>query len=165
MSLQWWSIFLLLLLCSPAVSLGFTILGEIFAYLTVCLIQPLRQSHSVFVDGACWVCFCCWHWPVQDMNIRIFWVCAMECMCAQTRPRSILSSKSFWGMESELMVTPREKSPLVEKFSPDEDRTHYTASSRTVSPRHSQRLIPAPWLRLKSIATKHRWIGQEKGKK
>ena len=35
---------LLLLLCSPAVSLGFTILGEIFAYvaLFVCfLIQPL----------------------------------------------------------------------------------------------------------------------------
>ena len=31
--------------------------------------------------------------------------------------------KDFWGMESELMLTPREKSPLPEKFSPEEDRT------------------------------------------
>ena len=28
------------------------------------LIQPLRLSHSVFVDGACWMCFCCQHSPV-----------------------------------------------------------------------------------------------------
>ena len=34
----------------PAMSLGFTILGEIFAYVAVFLIQPLRKSHSVFVD-------------------------------------------------------------------------------------------------------------------
>ena len=27
------------------------------------------------------------------MNVRIFWVCAMECMCAQTRPWFILSSE------------------------------------------------------------------------
>ena len=27
------------------------------------------------------------------MNVRIFWVCAMECMCTQTIPRFILSSK------------------------------------------------------------------------
>ena len=32
------------------------------------------------------------------MNVRIFWVRAMKCMCAQTRPRFILSSKRvFWG--------------------------------------------------------------------
>ena len=44
--------------CSPAVSLGFTILGEIFAYVTVfvCLIQPVLSSwmaHAgcVFVGG------------------------------------------------------------------------------------------------------------------
>ena len=28
------------------------------------LIQPLRWLHSVFVDGACWVCFCYRHSPV-----------------------------------------------------------------------------------------------------
>ena len=36
-------------------------------------------------------------------------------MCAQTRPRFILSSEGvFWGMEFEPMLTPREKSPLLE---------------------------------------------------
>ena len=52
------------------------------------------------------------------MYVRIFWVCAMKCMCAQTRPRFILSSERvFWGMEFEPMLTPREKSPLPENFS------------------------------------------------
>ena len=65
------------------------------------------------MDGACWVCFCCRHSPV--MNIRIFWVRAMKCMCAQTRPRFILSSERvLGGMEFEPMLTPREKSPLPE---------------------------------------------------
>ena len=50
------------------------------------------------------------------MNVRIFWVRAMKCMCAQTRPRFILSSERvFGGMEFEPMLTPREKSPLPEK--------------------------------------------------
>ena len=51
------------------------------------------------------------------MNVRIFWVHAMKCMCAQTRPRFILSSERVLGaMEFELMLTPREKSPLPENF-------------------------------------------------
>ena len=55
--------FLLLFLLprSPARSLGFTILVEIFAYVSVFLIQPLRYSHSIFMDGGRWVCFCCQH--------------------------------------------------------------------------------------------------------
>ena len=49
------------------------------------------------------------------MNVRIFWVRAMKCMCAQTRPRFILSSEGvFGGMEFKPMLTPREKSPLLE---------------------------------------------------
>ena len=61
------------------------------------------------------------------MNVRILRVRAMECICAQTRPRFILSSKELGGggggggMESEPMLTPREKSPLPEIFSPEED--------------------------------------------
>ena len=40
----------------------------------------------------------------------------MKCMCAQTRPRFILSSEGvLGGMEFEPMLTPREKSPLPEK--------------------------------------------------
>ena len=31
------------------------------------------------------------------MNVKILWICLMECMCAQTRPRFILSSKRFGG--------------------------------------------------------------------
>ena len=51
------------------------------------------------------------------MNVRIFGVRAMKCMCAQTRPPLILSSERvFGGMEFEPMLTPREKSPLPENF-------------------------------------------------
>ena len=51
------------------------------------------------------------------MNVRIFGVHAMKCMCAQTRPRFILSSERvFGGMEFEPMLTPREKSPIPENF-------------------------------------------------
>ena len=67
------------------------------------------------MDGACWVCFCCRHSPIYVMNVRIFWVRAMKCMCAQTRPQFILSSEGvFRGMKFEPMLTPREKSPLPE---------------------------------------------------
>ena len=95
------------------------------------------------MECACWVCFCCWHSTIQDMNVRIFWVRAMECICAQTRPWFILSSKIvFCGMESEPVLNPREKSPQPEKFSPEEDGTHDVAPSRTVSPTHYQWAIP-----------------------
>ena len=68
----------------------------------------------------------------------------MECMCAQARPQFILSSESFCGMESEPMLTPREKSPLQEILSPEEVRTHDAASSRTASPTHYQRVVLVP---------------------
>ena len=51
------------------------------------------------------------------MNVRIFGVRAMKCMCAQTRPRFILSSERVLGvMEFEPMLTPRGKSPLPENI-------------------------------------------------
>ena len=76
------------------------------------------------------------------MNVKIFGVPAMECMCAQTRPQFILSSeRALGGMESEPMLTPTEQSPQPEKFSPEEDRTRNSASSRTASPTHYQRAI------------------------
>ena len=47
------------------------------------------------------------------------------------------------GVESEPMLTPREKSPLPgKKFSPEEGRTHDAASSRTERPTHYQRAKP-----------------------
>ena len=48
------------------------------------------------------------------MNVRIFWVHAMERLCTQTRPRFIVSSESCWRVESEPMLTPRKKSHLLE---------------------------------------------------
>ena len=75
------------------------------------------------------------------MNVRIFWVRAMKCMCAQTRPRFILSSERvFGGMEFEPMLTPREN-PLYRKISPEEDRTRDAVDSE---PKHYQRAIPDP---------------------
>ena len=69
------------------------------------------------------------------MNVRIFWVRAMKCMCAQTRPRFILSSEGvFGGMEFEPMLTPW-KNPLYRKMSPEEDRTRDTVDSE---PKHYQ---------------------------
>ena len=46
--------------------------------------------------------------------------------------------KSFGGIESETMLTSREKSSLLEKSSSEEDRTHNAASCRTVSLTHYQ---------------------------
>ena len=51
------------------------------------------------------------------MNVRIFWVRVMKCMCAQARPWFILSVSSkrvFWGNGVWPMLTPREISPLPE---------------------------------------------------
>ena len=56
-----------------------------------------------------------------------------------------LIRKSLGGMESASMLTPREKSPLLEKFFSEEDRTHNTVSSRTVSPAHYQLSYSGPW--------------------
>ena len=67
----------------------------------------------------------------------------VKCLCAQIRPQFILSSKEFRGMESESVITPREESPLPEKISMEEDRTH-DAASRTANPIHYQQAIPAP---------------------
>ena len=52
--------------------------------------------------------------------------------------------KEFWGMASEAVFTPMEKSLLSEKFSSEEDGTHDVASRRTESPTHYQRAILTP---------------------
>ena len=59
--------------CVPHLCLlGLPFLVRFFAYVTgFFFIQPLRKSHSVFVDGACWVCFCYRHSPVQDTDVRL----------------------------------------------------------------------------------------------
>ena len=65
-------------------------------------------------------------------------------VCTDKNSVYTLIRKSFWGFESEPMLTPREKSSLPEKFSPEEDQTHDAASSRTASPTHNQLSYSGP---------------------
>ena len=41
-------------------------MGEIFCVCDRFFNPILEESHSIFMDGACWVCFCCWHSPVLE---------------------------------------------------------------------------------------------------
>ena len=59
-------------------------------------------------------------------------------VCTDQTSVYTLTRERFRGMESEPMLTPREKSPLPEKSSSEEDRTHDAASHRTASPTHYQ---------------------------
>ena len=76
------------------------------------------------------------------MNVRIFWVCAMECMCAQTRPRFILSSKRVLGNEVRTHVNSKGKTPSSRGS--EEGQTWDAASCRTVSPTHYQLSFSSP---------------------
>ena len=85
------------------------------------------------------------------MNVRIIGVRAMECMCVQTTLRFILSSqRGFFfflgggGDGVRIHVNSKGEIPhLPEKVSQEENQTHDAASSRTSSPTHYQRTIPA----------------------
>ena len=58
----------------------------------------------------------------------------MKCMCAQTRPRFILSSERvLGGMEFEPMLTPRGKSPLPENV-PRNERTALNYRAPPIQP-------------------------------
>ena len=91
------------------------------------------------------------------MNVRISWVRAMECMCAQTRPWSIWSERVFHfflkGMEWEPMLTPRGKSPLPK--SSEEGGTRGAASRKMASPTHYLLSCsgPSTWLTTLARAT------------
>ena len=110
------------------------------------------------MDGASWACFCCCRSPVHKTNVMIFLVRSLECLCAQHRPRFILSvervlgswvrtyvhaglglysqSKEYWGAESEPMSTPSEKSSQPDGFG--EGRIRDAPSRRIASPTHCQ---------------------------
>ena len=78
------------------------------------------------------------------MNIRIFWVCVMQCMCAQTNLGLYSHWKEFCRNGVSTHVNSKGKSHLLEKFSPEEDWTHDTASSRTASPTHTTKELFQP---------------------
>ena len=86
------------------------------------------------------------------MNVRIFCVRAVECMCAQTRLDLYSHPKEFFG--NGVRTYPRENPPLPEKFSSEEDCTHDAASSRTASPTNYQSAITAPYPVQKKLVCK-----------
>ena len=74
-----------------------------------------------------------------DIHVQDWWMTATK-----THPACTIHEHGMW---LPLWVTQREKSPLLEKLSSGEDRTHNAASSRTASPTHNQWAIPAQfWL-------------------
>ena len=86
----------------PAIFLGFTILGEIFAYVIVCLfvlfVCPTTEVVTFRLRRWCVLgtfllsAFFTRLGPeCQDLLIR-----PMQRMCVQTRPRFILSSERVW---------------------------------------------------------------------
>ena len=52
------------------------------------------------------------------MDVRIFWACVMECVCAQTRPPFILSSERVFGEWSQNPCQLQGKNRLYQKNSP-----------------------------------------------
>ena len=102
----------LLLLHSQVYLWGSSFWVRFFAFVTVFFFQPrgsyilsLWMVHAgcVFVAGI--------H---RSRTARIFWVCMMECMCAQTRPWFKLSSREFLGNGVRTHVNPKGKIPSTQ---------------------------------------------------
>ena len=132
------SVLHLFLLPSPAMSLGFTILGEM---------RPFFNP-AINVD-----IFCLHGWCVLSVFLLLAFThlgherqdllspCHGMHVCTDETLVYTLIRKR---MESDPMLTPREKLPLPEKSSSEEDRIHNTASCRTASPTHSQLSYSGP---------------------
>ena len=74
------------------------------------------------------------------MNVRIFWVRAMKCMYAQTRPRFILSSEGVFGGNGVWThVNSKGKIPSTEN--PEEDRSRDAVDSE---PKHYELSYSGP---------------------
>ena len=70
------------------------------------------------------------------MNVRIFSVCAMECIYAQTRLGLYSHPKELWGNGVRNHVNSKGEIPST--GGSEEVRTHDTASCTTASPTHYQ---------------------------
>ena len=129
-------ILLFLLLHCPAISLGFTIVGEIFAYLTsYILFSSTMYAGCVIAIGICpsrtWM---------SGSFESVWWN-----TCVHRLDLGLYSNlKELGGNGVRSHVNSKGKSPPPEKFSLEEDWINDTASSRTVSPTHYQRAIPVP---------------------
>ena len=77
------------------------------------------------------------------MNVRIFRVRAMECMCAQTRPWFKLSFKRVF-LGNEVRTHVNSKGKILSTGGSEEDRARNAASRRIVSPTHFQLSYSGP---------------------
>ena len=102
----------------PALSLGFTILGEIFAYMTIFLSNH-RGSHipSLWMVRAECVFVASIHPSRTWWMSGFFNPCEGMHVCTDLTSVYTLIRKSFVGTESEAMLTPREKkNPLYRRL-------------------------------------------------
>ena len=106
-----------LVLHSPAISLGFTILGEIFAYVTV-----FQSNHWDSHIPSSWILHAGFSLLVLTLPSKTWMSGSFESVwwnaCVQRLDLGLYSHlKEFWGMESEPMLTPGEN-PLYQKMFP-----------------------------------------------
>ena len=90
------------------------------------------------------------------MNVRIFWAHAMKCMCAQTRPRFILSSEGVLGGNGVgTHVNSKGKIPSTGKCP---QRRIEPVTLWTVSPSTTNWAIAAPYEDLYNLLTAPRTV-------
>ena len=103
--------------CVPTYISGVHHFGWDFCLCDHFFLNPTIEVVTFHLHGWCMlVCLYCQHSPVLGMNVRIFWVCAMQCMYAQTRSRSTLSSERVLGEWSQNPCQLRGKKTLYRKF-------------------------------------------------
>ena len=126
----------------PAKSLGFTI--SLMRFLRLWLFSiPTSEVVTFRLRGWCMLgVFLFPSFTCHDMNVRIFWVIAMEYMCAETRPCFILSSERV--LENGVRTHVNSKGKIPSTGGSQEDRTCVTASRRTASPTHYQLSYDGP---------------------
>ena len=131
--------------CIPQLYLrGVTILGEIFAYVTI--FNPTIEVVIFCLHG--WCLLGVFLLPVithlghecQDLFESMWWNA-----CVHRLDLSLYSHpKEFWGNGVRTHVNSKGKIPSTGAFFWEEDRTQDTASSRTVNPTHYQWAILVP---------------------
>ena len=124
--------FVLLLLHSPAVSLGYTVLGEIFTYVTV-FFNPTIEVVTFHLRGWCMLGV---FWAFTRLGHEcqdFFSLCNGVHVCIDKTSVYTIMKECLGNGSQNPMLTPREKSPLPEKKSPqrrNEPTTLHQAGQR-----------------------------------
>ena len=132
-----------LLLRFPALSLGFTIWGEIFCVRDR-LFNPTIEVVAFRLRGWCMLGVFLLPAFTRLGHERQDFLSPRDGMHMCTDLGLYSHPKEFWGNGVRTHVNSKGKIPSTgKKISPEEDRTH-DAASKTASPTHNQRAFPAP---------------------